>query len=32
MIYIDKDGTIIDFYGTAEKHFGIKLEHNVFGV
>jgi hypothetical protein len=31
MIYLDIDGVLVDFYGTAEKHFGLKLEHNVFG-
>jgi len=30
MIFIDMDGTLIDFYGTAKK-FGIELELNVFG-
>ena len=30
MIFIDIDGTLIDFYGTAKK-FGIELEINSFG-
>jgi hypothetical protein len=30
MIYIDIDGVLVDFYGTAKK-FGIELELNVFG-
>jgi hypothetical protein len=31
MIYIDVDGVLVDFVGTAKKHFGIEMEHNVFG-
>lgn len=31
MIYIDVDGVLVDFVGTAKKYFGIEMEHNVFG-
>jgi len=31
MIYLDIDGVMVDFYGTAKK-FGVELEHNKFGV
>jgi hypothetical protein len=30
MIYLDIDGVLVDFYGTAKK-FGIELELNEFG-
>jgi len=30
MIYLDVDGVLVNFKGTAEK-FGVKLKHNVFG-